>query len=180
MRRITSYQYTELIQAALACYPEHIRQELEKVDILTGVDPERAGLCESGKSPDGRWFGDTWHVIYDAHQTWRPWNERRVTIALPVLPRRNGDITDMVHEFAHVLDHRLKFLFDLPPVTKYAQTDRYEAFAEGICDHIFWGYANLDVRSGTSPVDRDPWAQAILRELWRGDMTIWEEDRLWG
>lgn len=97
------------------------------------ADPVFAGLHDTETLADGRSYHDTMHVCY-------PWDvtadasHRRTTIVIPRLPALYG----VVHEFGHVLHERHAFDFEPVPVSRYARTDRYEAFAEAFASHI-WG-----------------------------------------
>jgi hypothetical protein len=67
-----------------------------------------------------------------------PADRRRTTI---VLPTPHYPIS-IVHELGHVLDEALNFDHEATPVTAYAKTDRYEAFAEAFTSWLYWGYGD--------------------------------------
>jgi hypothetical protein len=128
MQRIRSGGYSELIRAAHALIPEPICG-LVQADFLCGTDPVFAGLHRYDAIADGRSYRNTAHVAYDFHQGGLPRARRRVTVVLPGRPEKTR-LWAVVHELGHVLHAHLGFEHDAWPVTEYAETNRFEAFAE--------------------------------------------------
>lgn len=132
MERITGYGYSELIGKAFEILPQGIADKLRYVHFLTGVDPIYAGLLIGDNTGDGRSSRNTWCVCYPDEIRLAK-HRRQTTIVLPTL---NLDYPFelnpylVVHELGHVLDEILGFEHIIPPVTKYAEVNRYEAFAE--------------------------------------------------
>lgn len=124
MNRLVGH-HEGLISAAWDLIPERLRP-LCTADLFVGADPVFAGLYRwlSETAPDGRSFRDTWHVGYPWHNP-----DRRTTIFIPKVRGRYA-VAGLVHEFGHVLDESLGFSETFRPVTKYAETNRGEAFAE--------------------------------------------------
>ena len=126
--------YSDAISTAFSCLPRTLARRLEGTHFLTGTDPAWAGLHQFRTASYGRSYSDTAHVAYPLVQGGLPWGLRRTTIVLPV-PEIPWVI---VHELGHILDEQLDFRFDFPPVSDYARTNRYEAFACAFTDWI-WG-----------------------------------------
>lgn len=116
--------YSELIDAAYSHIPAGVRALL-RPHFLTGTDPVFAGLHGYRDTNDGRSYLDIAHVAYEFHQP-LPRARRRTTVVLP----RLTSVRTIVHELGHVLDERLDFEYEAVPVTSYAETSHFEAFAE--------------------------------------------------
>lgn len=116
-----------LVKTALDLLPESIRDLVSNVDVLSEVDPNFAGLHSFTNANYGRQYKDVAHVTYPHHQLHRGRPNRKTTI---FLPKENIEIKTIVHELGHVLDEKLKFSIDTKPITWYANTDRFESFAE--------------------------------------------------
>jgi hypothetical protein len=117
--------YSAVIEAAYNRIPEPLHR-LIRPHFLTGTDPVFAGLHSYRYTNDGRSYEDTAHAVYDYHQEHLSRAERRVTVVLPVVP----SVATVVHEMGHVLHQRIGFDFVTKPVTRYAQNNHHEAFAE--------------------------------------------------
>lgn len=120
--------FPTLIAEALRLIPLHIHAYLD-CDVFTQTNPNFAGLHAYVDSDLGKPYAEVPHVVYPYHMLHRPADDRRVTMFLP-----RTDLADfcVVHEFGHVLWWNLGQPSLLPDeVSAYAQTDRYERFAEG-------------------------------------------------
>ncbi|ANS05730.1 hypothetical protein [uncultured Mediterranean phage] len=124
--------YSAPISRALLWLPEPIRRLVEHTDWLTGTDAIYAGMgygADEALTQDGRSYRTVNHCAYEWHQMGLPKSLRRTTIVLPG-PTSELHTVSVTHELGHVLDERLGFDYDFPPVTAYAETNRQEAFAE--------------------------------------------------
>lgn len=124
MNRLAPGGYSALVEAAYGLIPARLHH-LIQADWLTGVDPVFAGLHDYLDMSYGRSYRTTAHVAYDFHQL-LPTARRRTTVVMPSLVA----VRTLVHELGHVLHERLRFEPSPQPVTEYAATDRFEAFAE--------------------------------------------------
>lgn len=144
MDRIPDRRYSEVIGSALQVFPERIRKRVEHVHFLCGVDPVFAGLHTFKETADGRFYADTAHCCW-AHHITRPAAERITTVVLPNVPRRSV----VIHELAHALHETIGFeRRHVVPVTEYAETDRWEAFAESFTAWRLYGYGDEDALMG--------------------------------
>jgi hypothetical protein len=101
--------------------------DLLRCDFLCGVDPVFADLHQHEETFDGRSYRGTAHVAYEHNQMHRPRAARVDTVVLPT-PEHPIDV---IHELGHILHGRLKFRWlAAEPVSAYAKSDPYEAFAE--------------------------------------------------
>lgn len=135
MNRLMSYRYCRPIERALEIVPPAIRARLAGVHFLTGTDPIAAGLHGYRETRDGRSYLDVAHVVYPFHQGHLPADRRRTTV---VLPYPDPHPASVVHELGHALHEALGFEHDADPVTEYARTNRFEAFAEAFTTWFFW------------------------------------------
>lgn len=136
MNLITSYNQNPEIQEAFRRIPKELHKRLY-CDWIIGADPIRTGLHNFDTTDDGRSLRVTAHVAFPRHQTCA----HKITTV--VLPAHVGVYT-IIHELGHVLDCQLGFCHNMIPVTKYAQTNRLEAFAEAfttwVCpEYLPWG-----------------------------------------
>ena len=124
MDRLKAGGFASVIEATYQLIPPTIRN-LIRPHFFCGTDPVFAGLHDYLDVADGRSYRETAHVAYDFNQRLSR-SQRHITVVLPTLP----SIEVLIHELGHVLDERLDFEPDVTPVTRYGQTNRYEAFAE--------------------------------------------------
>ena len=143
MQRVVSHQYTQLIEAGFDLIPKAIADRLRHIHFFTGTDPIYAGLKYGGDeetTKDGRSYRATWCCSY-------PWNQavedKRTTIIMTDLqleyPKALRPVM-VVHELGHCLHEVLDFEPYPRPVTKYAQHDKWEAFAEAFTLWLFPSY----------------------------------------
>lgn len=125
VNRIRTHEIGSAIGRGLSFIPEPIRglcppAWFEGDDVFTGLSWETTGLL-------GRSSRSTTHVNYPWHML-GPADRRRTTVVL----REDVALTPavVVHEWAHVLDERLRFEHLAKPVSWYAEMNRMEAFAE--------------------------------------------------
>lgn len=119
--------FPAILAEALRLVPLHIHAYLD-CDVFTATDPVFAGLHRYDTTVFGARYADVPHVVYPYHMTHMPRDRRRVTM---VLPHMDLPIRSVVHEFGHVLHYRLGFVqMPLEPVSDYATSNEYEAFAE--------------------------------------------------
>lgn len=150
MNRLPAHRYAPDIARALHVTRRFARH-MGTPDFLCGVDPVFAGLHDYIDTSDGRSYRDTAHCVHEMHQQHMPRARRRTTIVLPQ-PRHAVVI---VHELGHALDEALGFPHIAQPVSDYARTNRWEAFAEAFTSWLFWGYAD----------DPDPETAALFASL---------------
>lgn len=108
------------IGAALAIIPPHLHERVA-CDMFIGASPVFAGVFPHATTTDGRSYHVTACCAYEHHTI-----DRRVTVCLP----RNDSPSVIVHEFGHVLHGGLGWEPVCTPVTRYAQRNTMEAFAE--------------------------------------------------
>jgi hypothetical protein len=106
--------------------PEPLARRLSFVHFFVG-DPVFAGLHEVEVADDGGSFRTSAQYVPEYLQRHRPRSVRRPTIVLPFGPRRTETV---LHELGHALDEVLGEKWPAKPVSDYARTDPYEAFAE--------------------------------------------------
>ena len=126
MERIRGHDAGELLSIALDWLPARLATRLRFVHFFVG-DPVFAGLHQVEVADDGGSFRTTAQYVSESLQTHRPRSARRATIVLPFGPGRTETI---VHELGHALDEVLGEEWSAKPVSNYARTDPYEAFAE--------------------------------------------------
>lgn len=159
VQRIPNQQYAEWIGAGLKIIPPKIRELVQDVDFLAGVDPFFVGLHNfKEKGPlTKRSYHVVPHVSYGRyHQNHLPKSRRRTTVCLPVIHGYETEPTlaslwVIIHEVGHVLDEVLGFSYTPKPVTEYAKTDRMEAFA---CAFEAWfskGYPDYEALCSKDP-----------------------------
>lgn len=106
------------------------------------ADPIFAGLHNNETTNDGRSYRGTMHVCYP-HHILGPADRRRTTIVIPEC----RPLYNVVHEFGHVLHYQHRLDFAPNPVSDYARTDKYEAFAEAFAYHIWGELEDKEARS---------------------------------
>lgn len=126
--------YRPLIAEAYRRLPVGIAQRVSHVQFVCGVDPVFVGLH---RYEDCR---AVQHCVY-GYLLDRPAVDRRTTICLPF---HSDDPADVVHELGHALHEVVRWELDAAPVSEYARTDRYEAFAEALVAHTHF-YGDQDV-----------------------------------
>lgn len=126
--------YSEVIQTALGIIPTRLHRYLG-CDFFLGSDPLLAGLHTYTDASYGRSYRDVAHVAYVHNQPQLSAAHRATTVVLPRLVHP----TVVVHELGHVVHERLLWM-ETTPVTEYASTDRYEAFAEAFVSWLVPGY----------------------------------------
>lgn len=147
--RVHGRGWREAIGIALDAIGPTMRDRLGHVRFVAGVDPVFAGVHAFATTKDGRSYRDTAACCYPFHLL-GPADRRVTTIVLPGKARqRPSDAFVIVHELGHALDELTGFEHVAKPVTEYAKTDRYEAFAEAFTSWI-WptkSYARPDAAS---------------------------------
>ena len=126
VERIRGHDAGELLSIALDWLPARLATRLRFVHFFVG-DPVFAGLHQVEVADDGGSFRTTAQYVSESLQRHRPRSARRATIVLPFGPGRTETI---VHELGHALDEVLGEEWSAKPVSNYARTDPYEAFAE--------------------------------------------------
>lgn len=146
MLRINGSGHRDSIAAALELLPDWLADDLRGTHFLCGADPVFVGLHNFQDTQDGRAYRDAAHVAYSFHQPWRPASDRITTVVLPIVE----EPWVVVHELGHVLDgllvrdgHR-SWCPTPEPVSWYAATNRWEAFAEAFTMAHIPGYQLAD------------------------------------
>jgi hypothetical protein len=139
MDRVKAGGYTPLIEAAYSIVPMELHH-LIQADFLCGTDPLFAGLHGYGDASYGRSYTDTMHVAYPHHQGGLAKAHRRTTVVIPG-PAKEVQVKHLVHELGHVLHESLAWDHDATPVSRYAETNWCEAFAEAFTSWLIPGYA---------------------------------------
>lgn len=129
MQRLVSADYRESIARAIDLVPPGIMDRLRHVEFLTGTDPVWAGLHGYASALDGRGYAASAHCAYRFHTA-----DRSTTIVLPVLEPPHV----VVHELGHALHEVIGFAHVAVPVTWYAKTNDWEAFAESFVASLYW------------------------------------------
>lgn len=152
MIRVTSRVVAAEISQALALLPAGSRTRLG-FDLFT-ADPIFSGLeMGPGITADGRSSRDTAHVCAPRHT-----RDRRTTLVVPAGPI---GVANSLHELGHVLHEVVEWDVSAEPVTAYAKTDRFEAFAEFVTALFFPGYLPWDPRGESASRQRQPIAQLL-------------------
>jgi hypothetical protein len=157
VRRYGSPVFHNAIVGAFDALPKPMRELVEHVDFFCGVDPVWAGLTSIETSDDGRSLRDIAYCDYLYTQKHLPADRRRTTIVLP--SERAADIWTIRHELGHALHEILGWFGPIKPITEYAKTNAYEAFAEAFCAWREPRYCGRDLRS------EDPRADALFSML---------------
>lgn len=125
LTRLPDQRYAETIGEGLSRLPTGMRHRLEHVQFVCGVDAAFAGLHDHGNTVA--------HCCYPFHLR-GPADRRVTTIVLPslVLPHT------VVHELGHALHETIGFNHAAKPVTEYAASDEWEAFAEALVAWTHW------------------------------------------
>lgn len=128
MDRVKPDGYSALIEAAYQHIPPGLHR-LIRPHFLCATDPLLAGLHLFEDAIYGQSYRDVAHCVYEFHQFSLSRARRHVTVVLPYR-RYVFKPSVVVHELGHVLHDALDFDHDALPVTMYANTTRFEAFAE--------------------------------------------------
>lgn len=136
MKRISGSGYNEAISTAFDMLPGWLAELLTDTHFLCGVNPVFAGLHSSETAEDGRSYSNTAHAAFRHHTA-----DGSTTVVLPVVVPP----WVVIHELGHVLDELLGWPPVPEPITKYAQTNRLEAFAEAFTKAHVPGYADWDI-----------------------------------
>ena len=139
MSRIRAQRFAPPIAAAVDLLGS-LWDWLPPVRFVAGVDPLFMGL-HSYKSS----YRTTAHTCYPRHLS-VPRSRRCITVVLPEVET----IETVVHELGHVVDYRLGLEHIAVPVTRYAETNHEEAFAEAWTSWLIPGYAMPVDDQGTS------------------------------
>lgn len=131
--RIPDARWSGAIGEAFNRLPGRLTELLGHVRFVCGVDPLFAGLHSIENTDDGRSYRGTAHCCYPFHLI-GPADRRVTTIVMPTAP----DPSTVVHELGHALHEVVGFSYQAAPVTKYAKTNRYEAFAEALVAWTHW------------------------------------------
>lgn len=137
MNRIPNQRFAPAIDKALDITAPW-QPYLARAEFLCGVDPIFAGLHRHQDVADGRSYRNTAHCVHPHHQMHLSAARRATTIVLPTV----RPPTTIVHELGHVLHEALDWEPTVAPVTAYAKTNRFEAFAEAWTALFFWNYAD--------------------------------------
>lgn len=132
LTRIHGTGWREPLAVAHRIIGPALMARLGHVQYVFGVDPVFAGVHGFPDIADGRSYRDTAHCAYPWHIT-GPADRRVTTVVMPV-GERPGDRWAMphvlVHELGHALHETIGFDHTAAPVTEYAKSNNYEAFAE--------------------------------------------------
>jgi hypothetical protein len=136
MDRLCGRGYRESIAAAWSIIPARLH-DLIQTDWFCGADPVFADLHRFEEASYGRSYRSVSHCVHEHNQTHRPRAARSTTVVLAAAePPRT-----VVHELGHVLHARLDWQHVPRPVSWYAETNWYEAFAEAFTSWLIPGYA---------------------------------------
>ncbi len=146
----------EAIQYAHSVIPSSILLRLH-FDYFVAADPVYSGFFNYETTPDGRSYRNIACVAYPFHQLVSK-DRQKTTIILPT----KVYWATVIHEIGHVLHEYLNFEIEPVPVTKYAQTNSREAFADSFLAWIdnYWVEFNLKTVSGI-----DLATQSLLESL---------------
>ena len=154
MNRITRVDVAATMRVAEEMYPENLRRFL-RYDLFTS-DPMFAGYDCGGSATGGRSLSNTAHVKYPDRAP-----DKRMTV---VIPEKYIGIAYSVHELAHVLHHNINFDVIVHPVTRYAEENYWEAFAEFVTAWLIPGYLRHDPR-GVNWIQPQQFAIQALESL---------------
>lgn len=169
MIRIVSSKYAELISASFDRLPPGMASRLRSTHFFTGISPIYAGLLEDWKTKDGRSYHKVWCAAYSHHLERLPKKYRQTTIIMPEFHKGYSAMVLpmlVIHELGHVLDEILGFCHIALPVTKYAEVDRREAFAESFTSWLNPGYSQF-YKQIRAVDERTLSLFGELEELWR-------------
>lgn len=130
--RIHGSGHREAIGVAIDVIGSRLMARLPHLQFVAGVDPLFAAVHGFQLTPDGRSYSSTacccypWHILGPA--------DRKVTTV--VLPTVVHPFV-VVHEIGHALHETFDFDPNPLPVTQYARTNKYEAFAEAFTSWVW-------------------------------------------
>lgn len=146
--RVPVGPYGQAIGAALDVIPVAVVRRLEHVRFVCGVDPVFAGLHRYGDTGDGRSYAVTAHCCYRFHLD-GPADRRVTTVVLPV--PADATVPVIVHELGHALHEVVGLDHVAVPVSAYATTNTWEAFAEAFTAWVLPGYGDQEVACADRP-----------------------------
>lgn len=149
--RIHGRGHREALAVALSVVGPRIMARMPYLQFVAGVDPVFAGVHGYETTKDGRSYRGTAACCYPFNML-GPADRRVTTIVMPSVLHP----IHIVHEIGHALHETLDFDPEPPPVTAYARTDKFEAFAEAFTS---WCWPN------PSYGRIDPETRALLRGL---------------
>lgn len=128
--RINAPGWREPIAEAERIIGPGIMRRLSGICYVAGVSPVFAGIHRYTHTYDGRSYNDTPHVAYPFHII-GPADRKQTTICLPTHARHQWiDTLNIIHELGHALHETIAFNHNAHPVSDYAKTNQWEAFAE--------------------------------------------------
>lgn len=133
MKRLRSGLSTASIEAAYSLIPPPIADRLRAVDWFLDTNPIWAGLHTYETTEDGRPYSETAHTVHPMHQCSLPRSLRAPTVVLFRDDLKYPDVA--VHELGHILHEQLRFEPSPSPVSDYAGSNKWEAFA---CAFTAW------------------------------------------
>lgn len=139
--RIHGRGHRERIGLAIDIIGPRIMARLPHLQFVAGVDPVFAGVHGYETITDGRSYHDAAACCYPFNLL-GPADRRVTTICLPSVEHP----FNIIHEIGHALHETVDFEPAPPPVTAYARTNKYEAFAEAFTSWC-WpnpSYARID------------------------------------
>lgn len=147
----------EHIHFVLSGLPGKVKEKLKGVDFIANYSPIFLGLHSVEISSDGRSLSSTSHHTGKHLQLHLPLSSRRSTIAL--LDNDSENKLTILHELGHAIHEYFGYdYFDILPLTEYAETNRFEAFATAFqawltpyMDKEIYGYCTRDRLLETDP-----------------------------
>jgi hypothetical protein len=125
---------------ALALIPSAM-STLTACEFVIGVDPNFAGIHSHTSNHTEFAYKDLAHCVYPHNQPHRPASDRGTKVVLPSNAAYHWGtwygVETVVHELGHVLHERIGFDHIADPVSEYAETDQYEAFAEAFAAWVW-------------------------------------------
>ncbi len=161
MNRIMRQADAEALAAALDLMPMNIRQRLEGTHVLTRTDPAFVGLhfYDSIDGTDTP-FSQCAHVAWQPTLAHLPRCQRDTTIVLPV--DYCFGLWTITHEFGHVLHEQIGYEHVASPISVYARTNKWEAFAEAFAS---WCLPDMRPTWGDEPLPVDPATVHLFEDL---------------
>jgi hypothetical protein len=138
LSRVHGPGYREAIAFAFDLIGPTLTQRLGHVQFVCGVDPVFTGDVRQTTTFDGRSYRDTACCAYGFHMP-VPADRRVTTIMLPTMYPNYGTPHTIIHELGHALHETVRFEPTMTPVTDYAKSNRWEAFAEAFTAWVWPG-----------------------------------------